>query len=250
MISYEAIQNLSKEYKTTDYPNVVREYFQHLFMSYLYNKTDEGRNLLFKGGTALRIIYQSPRFSEDLDFSIFNVLPHETSKTSEDLFLAVLDKMSAIGIEVNLSPKTGGTIGGYRGEATFKMHDYPPLVISIDVSERNGRETESEIETITGGFVSTYNLYHLSQDLLVAEKIEALASRATARDFYDVYFMMRRNLLNHEHKERLNSLRELIINTDINFKAELGTLFPSDQQNILSDFKEVLARELKRQLSG
>ena len=61
MISESAIEQLTKRYQT-DKVTVVREYFQHLFLSYFYQEkeTDE---IYFKGGTALRIIYQSSRFS-------------------------------------------------------------------------------------------------------------------------------------------------------------------------------------------
>ena len=69
MISLDAIRKLAIQCRTSEYPNIVREYFQHLFLSQLY-RMEKSDNLLFKGGTALRIIYGSPRFSEDLDFSI------------------------------------------------------------------------------------------------------------------------------------------------------------------------------------
>ena len=42
-----------------------------IFLSYLYQEPGSEK-LLFKGGTALRIVFKSPRFSEDLDFSGFN----------------------------------------------------------------------------------------------------------------------------------------------------------------------------------
>lgn len=45
-----------------------REYFQHLFLSYFYRQ-EQTDKMYFKGGTALRFLYKSPRFSEDLDFS-------------------------------------------------------------------------------------------------------------------------------------------------------------------------------------
>ena len=51
------------------FPNIVREYFQNVFLAKLYTLS-EAEKMLFKGGTALRILYGSPRFSEDLDFSL------------------------------------------------------------------------------------------------------------------------------------------------------------------------------------
>ena len=43
-----------------------RDYIQHLFLSVLYGRS---QGLLFKGGTALRVLHRSPRYSEDLDFN-------------------------------------------------------------------------------------------------------------------------------------------------------------------------------------
>ena len=67
MITQDAIKKLAIQYRTSEFPNIVREYFQHLFLSQLY-RMEKADSLLFKGGTALKIIYGSPRFSEDLDF--------------------------------------------------------------------------------------------------------------------------------------------------------------------------------------
>ena len=52
-----------------DKTQVVREYWELIILKGLY-ESPWGRYLIFKGGTALRLIYGSPRFSEDLDFSL------------------------------------------------------------------------------------------------------------------------------------------------------------------------------------
>ncbi len=72
MLNKETLQKLAIQYQTSLFPNIVREYFQHLFLSELY-KFPDGEKMLFKGGTALRVIYGSPRFSEDLDFSLLEL---------------------------------------------------------------------------------------------------------------------------------------------------------------------------------
>ncbi len=52
------------------YPeNVVREEYEMVFLKALL-ESKYGKNLVFKGGTALRLVYNSMRFSEDLDFSL------------------------------------------------------------------------------------------------------------------------------------------------------------------------------------
>src|SRR4030066_763441 len=48
---------------------VVREFWEMIILKGLF-ESHEGKSLIFKGGTVLRLVYGSPRFSEDLDFSL------------------------------------------------------------------------------------------------------------------------------------------------------------------------------------
>jgi len=64
MMRIEEIQKLSTKYQTTPLM-IAREYCQHNVLYNLFNQKGS-ENLLFKGGTALRIIYQSLRFSKEI----------------------------------------------------------------------------------------------------------------------------------------------------------------------------------------
>jgi len=247
MITQETIQNLAIKYQVPEFPNIIREYFQHLFLSNLY-RTEESQNVMFKGGTALKFIYGSPRFSEDLDFSVFNIEPYKVKNFIEDLFTKVLLEIERIGIKVDLGPKPGQTKEGYYGDASFKIYDYPPVTVSINVSARDERQIAPEIETIPNDFVPTYNLYRLPQELLIEEKIDALLERKKARDFYDIYYIMRKNLLTLEQKKRLIEVQNLVETAEIDYKTELAPFLPQDQQAIIKNFKTVLLTELKRQI--
>ena len=247
MIAQETIQKLATQQQTSEFPNVVREYFQHLFLSQLY-RIEGAENILFKGGTALKIVYNSPRFSEDLDFSILNIEQYRQKNFIEDIFTKVLVEIERIGIKVELGPKPGPTKEGYYGDATFKIYDYPSVVVSINVSSRNGQDVKGEVNSIANDFVPTYNVFHLPQEKLVEEKIDALLDRKKTRDFYDLYFIMRKNLLTLEQKKRLIEVRNLVETLDIDYKTELSPFLPQDQQAIIKDFKTVLLSELKRQI--
>jgi len=48
---------------------IIREYVQLLFLRYFYERP-QGIKAFFKGGTALRFLFNSFRFSEDLDFKV------------------------------------------------------------------------------------------------------------------------------------------------------------------------------------
>lgn len=252
MITQDTIKKLALQYRTSEFPNIVREYFQHLFLSQLY-RLEMADNLLFKGGTAFRIIYGSPRFSEDLDFSIFHIEQYKQKKFIEDLFATVLAEIEKTGIKVDLGHKPGITTEGYYGDATFNIYDYQPISVSINISGRNGREIRGEIDSVANDFIPTYNIFHLPQELLVDEKIfDALLRRGKARDFYDLYFIMRKGILTQLQKGKLNEKKGEIIKgyEKIDFSAELSVFLPQDQQVIIRDFKNNLVKELNRQLSG
>jgi len=251
MISNETLEKLARQYHTSVFPNIVREYFQHVFLSELY-KLPDAEKILFKGGTALRIIYGSPRFSEDLDFSLFEVQQHELKKFIEDQFVKVLVEIGRAGIQVELGEKSEETKEGYFGVATLKVLDYQPVGVEINISARNGRKIKGEVDSVANDFVPTYTLLHLPQSELVDEKIQALRERKKPRDFYDLYFIMRKSMLSSEQKKRLTELKTEILGDakKINFRGELGAFLPLDQQAIISDFPAMLERELNRQLGS
>ncbi|HLD70684.1 MAG TPA: nucleotidyl transferase AbiEii/AbiGii toxin family protein [Negativicutes bacterium] len=251
MISAEQLEKLSKKYHTTLFPNTLREYFQHIFLSELY-KIPEAEKLLFKGGTALRIIYGSPRFSEDLDFSIFQTPKHQIKHLVEELFVKVLAEIERMGITTEIGKKSGATTGGYFGVATLTALDYPRVEIEINVSSRNGKDAKGEVDSVVNDFTPSYNITHLPQEEIVDEKIfGALKNRKKPRDFYDLYFLMRKNMISPEQKKKLSKMKDDITTwaKKIDFQAELGTFLPTDQQSIIRNFAHTLEAELNRQLA-
>jgi predicted nucleotidyltransferase component of viral defense system len=252
MISIETLEKLSKQHQVGVFPNIVREYFQHVFLSELY-KLPNSQKLLFKGGTALRIVYGSPRFSEDLDFSLFGVAQSNIKSFIEGLFVHVLSEMASADIKVELGDKIGTTSGGYFGAATFRMFEYPPVSVELNISSRNSQSIRGEVDSVANNFVPTYTIIHLPQNNLVEEKIfGALLERKKPRDFYDLYMIMRKGMLSPEQKKKLGPIKDSIIveAKKINFKNELGVFLPVDQQGIIRDFSSTLERELNSQLSG
>lgn len=252
MISIESLEKLGRQHQMGIFPNIAREYFQHLFLAELY-KLPDAEKLLFKGGTALRIVYGSPRFSEDLDFSLFGITQNGIKAFVEELFIQVLEEITRANIKVELGDKIGTTSGGYFGLTTFYMFEYPPIGVEINVSARHGRSVRGEVDSIANNFVPTYTLIHLSQAEMVEEKIfDALIKRKKPRDFYDLYFIMRKGMLSSGQKRKLAAIKESIITgaKEINFKKELGPFLPIDQQGIIRDFSSTLERELNSQVSG
>ena len=252
MITVEMLEKLARQYQTGVFPNIVREYFQHVFLGELY-KLGEAGKMLFKGGTALRIIYGSPRFSEDLDFSLFEVSQSQIKSFVEKLFVEVLAEMEQIGIKVEIGEKSNVTTGGYFGVATFRILEYQPVGVEINISARNGEDIRGEVDSVANDFVPTYTIVHLPQSKLVEEKIfGALRDRKKPRDFYDLYFIMRKNIISLDQKKRLAEAKNELSEDakSINFKDELSAFLPVGQQIVIRDFPAMLERELDRQLAN
>jgi len=208
--------------------------------------------ILVKGKYIL-IVYGSPRFSEDLDFSLIGISHNNEIKLFvENLFLNILVKLENTGIHIEISNKSAPTSGGYFGLAILNTNSYPPINIEINISSRSENNIKGEVDSVTNNFVPTYTLYHLSQNEIVDEKIfGALIERKKPRDYYDLYFMMRKGMLSAEQKKRLSKIAKEIIDSSrkIDFQNELVIFLLANQQSIIRDFSQTLEREMHNQLS-
>lgn len=230
------ISDLARKYQTTE-QNVRREYYQHLFLSYFYQQ-QETREIYFKGGTALRLIFGSPRFSEDLDFD-FNIL---AVKDLEKILIDVVTDVNREGEKAEIL-EAKKTTGGYLAKLDFTNGE--KMVIELNFS---GRKVglAGEIVTVVSDLIPGYPVIILKTEQLVNEKIAALLGRQKPRDFYDLYFLLRKGLILVKEKDVLRQVKSILVKTKINFEAELRRFLPRSHWAVIRDFKEVLAREIEK----
>lgn len=240
MISPETIQRMATQHQTTAL-NIVREYCQHLFLSAFYQRAAASR-VLFKGGTALRIIYGSPRFSEDLDFSGVGI----RKPAIEELIADTLSAVERVGMSLEIE-EAKATSGGYLGIIHHRFGDYR-VEIRLEISLRNRAMVKPETALIAGDFLPAYTLLHLPQEFLVEEKLNALFSRAKPRDFYDLYFILRKGLLAQGSRHLLAEALARLKHMKPEALRELKLFLPRDHQAITKDFRATLERELRRYL--
>lgn len=239
MISTDALRSLATKLQTTEL-NVRREYFQHLFLSYFYQQplTDQ---IYFKGGTALRMLYNSPRFSEDLDFSSSLNDIHAL----EEAILGTLAEIARENIDVDIT-ESKTTTGGYLAIITFPT-DPTPVSVQLEISLREG-EKRGEPVTIVSDFVPAYTIIALAKEQLIDEKIRALLFQKKARDFYDLYFILRANLLPAYKRDNLPQVLETLRQSRIDFEQELKEFLPRSHWAIVRGFPASLEREIERYL--
>ena len=246
MIEKRMIQKIADRYQTT-LDNIVREYFQHLFLAQLYQEKGSEK-LLFKGGTALRIVWNSPRFSEDLDFTGVNVRISDIEEIMQD----TLAKIEQSGVETGID-ESKATSGGYLAVFDFQTAEYRSR-IQIEISLRKGKKIQGSSVLIQSDFVSAYTLIHLNEAVLVGEKIQACLTRGKERDFYDLYFILRGRMAFQEVFTQEKNLKQRLINAvnkgGQDFRHELKQFLPVNQHLIIKGFPGALVREIERNLAG
>ncbi|MBI5734071.1 MAG: nucleotidyl transferase AbiEii/AbiGii toxin family protein, partial [Candidatus Kerfeldbacteria bacterium] len=161
MISRQFITELSTKNQTSE-QNVAREYCQHLFLSYLY-KGNGAERVLFKGGTALKIVFKSPRFSEDLDFSAYNISIPKINQLVDEVLKDI--NKEGIQTEKKVNPGTDGeTSGGYFSLINLKLLEFDSE-IKIQVSLRPKEQIGSNTALIENDFIPPYTIVYLEEKL-------------------------------------------------------------------------------------
>lgn len=237
MLTTETIRKLANKLQTTE-ANIRQEYLQHLFLSYFYQQPLTA-TIYFKSGTALRLVHSSPRFSQDLDFNTLE----DNIKKIEDCVLDTLKEIEREGIQVAVE-ESKKTTGGYLGIFTFTLNE-AAVIIQVEISFREAHNI-GELKTIVNDFIPPYTLIVLQDSQLVDEKMQALFARKKPRDFYDLYFILRANLLPLKKKGILSKALAILKRTDINFENELKQFLPKSHWAIMRDFKATLGREIQR----
>ena len=238
MINRETLSEQATRSQTTEF-NIAQEYCQHLFLSVFYKQKGTER-VMFKGGTALKIVYDSPRFSEDLDFSGFGVYKRQI----EDWVLATLEEIELRSIGVDIQESTA-TSGGYLAILNYRLHDYR-VRVQLEISLREHNDVQGQGVLVTPATLPAYTLTLLPETRMVEEKINALITRSKPRDFFDLYFLLRKGLITPEMKPKLDAVKGILQDLEINFESELSQFLPRSHQTVIRDFQTTLNNELNR----
>ncbi|MBT7087575.1 nucleotidyl transferase AbiEii/AbiGii toxin family protein, partial [bacterium] len=100
----EVLQDKISKYKTnSEKYNYLREYLQLLILKIIEEK-GYFQNIAFVGGTAVRILYDLPRFSEDLDFSSIKKL------NFKDFLTNIKKELELYGFEIEITFKETKTV--------------------------------------------------------------------------------------------------------------------------------------------
>jgi predicted nucleotidyltransferase component of viral defense system len=165
-----------------DKTQVVREYWELIILKGLF-ESPFGRYLVFKGGTALRFTYGSPRFSEDLDFSL-------TKDVLKGKFSSLIKKI--------ISPFAAMTLTDleekyYTYLAEIKVtQNYLsfPFRIKIEISKREIKNYHRELKLL-GSPVTIIQVMGQVATLeqIYKDKLACLKGRGKPKDFFDLWYV-------------------------------------------------------------
>ena len=181
----------------------MREYLQYKILEIIFN-SKYARDLIFLGGTALRIVYNNSRFSEDLDFDNFSLTPEQFI----DLASEVKKKLELEGYEVEIKNVFKNA---YRSYIRI-----PNILFDNDMSNLKEEKIMIQIDTLPHNFDYQKDTKILNKfdvftqifttpiDILLSQKIYAALnrSRAKGRDFFDIVFLFSQTKPNYEYLQK------------------------------------------------
>jgi len=186
--------------------NFLKEYIQYLTLSFIYNHK-QFKNFVFKGGSCLRICFQLPRLSEDLDFDYQKSKFPPSPLKNLELYLAEeikkkyyqdLETKEQEERRIYLKFPFLYELGLAQKPESNKLY------VKIETSDSIPESAETELTPISKfGFNIVVRHYNLPS--LMAGKINALLNRVwfkgekqqidiKGRDFYDLYWFLKNDV--------------------------------------------------------
>lgn len=249
MIDAHSLEKLAQDLEIDEF-TVLREYLQVQFLSRFY-KNDLTRKIYFKGGTAIRFLLGSSRFSEDLDF---------TTELSTGIIKRAIDlAVEQLGGEFpELDVKEVGVVQGYSAKLYLGTElSRQKLTIKLDFSQREEvvEPMVSPIETVLPvGIVPLVE--HLSAREILAEKIRAVLTRKKGRDLFDFWYLLSKKIpldlglvqKKLELYKKKFSMQELMITIqewdEKDIDQDLRRFLPVSERRIIRELKRLILGKL------
>lgn len=218
-------KTLSAKLQTSpDY--IAREEYEVILLKNIF-ESEFGSRLVFKGGTALRLAYGSPRYSEDLDFTLIGKIEQSKLKNilkkTAKLFPAIKN--------VETTDKFNTVFALVKIREPYLKHAFS---IKIEISKRrvkwvgNRDYSEKVIRSETTPLTLLARVANL--ETILHEKKDALKNRNAPRDIFDYWY--------------INQLLKKDVNIDfsrynkVSVKRELHKLLPKNYWGLVKSWLE------------
>ena len=194
MLTYDALIQAAKErgMPGSKMRGILREYLQVLILKELY-RLEAGKKLCFTGGTYLRLVHQTKRFSEDLDFNAAGLAKAGFENALDEAKVAL--KKSGIGLLLSFSHWRNVLVAElvfpdieriYGVKSRYSKKE--GIMIKVEV---NRPLWKIEPETLViREFGEIYPVVCTQRGALFADKIAALLKKDRPRHLCDIIFML------------------------------------------------------------
>lgn len=174
----------------------IRDGLQQRLLTHLYRGT-ESSSLVLKGGAAMRVLTESARYTQDLDFDHD---PHRSLASLQRTVRSAIDRAlqgSGLAETAISEPKQTDTVARWKISGRTLSGEH--LHLTVEVSRRRAPDLSHVIKvpvqiadrTLPRVYVSVYDEQALSDNKLVA----LLDERRTApRDIYDLELLLARGV--------------------------------------------------------
>jgi len=162
-------------------------YAQDIIVEQLYKFFPKA---IIHGGTAIWRCYQGNRFSEDVDAYI----PRD-----EKTIYEFINSLRTRGFNI---VKTR-----IKENSVYTELDFNRITTKFEATFQNKKPFLKGYETSDSLFI---NIYTLTAEELIIEKVETYLSRKKIRDLYDLYFLLTHHIENNEQIKK--NIRKLITN--------------------------------------
>ncbi len=199
--------------------SVLTEYLQVITLRCLSQSSFQ-KKISFLGGTALRLGWGLPRFSEDLDFDLLDKKKFDIEKLKDELF----DQLSLFGFKVDMRTKKTENIfiiflrfSEVLRPFGFSVPRNQKLLLKFEIDYDPPKKIQTETRVLSG-YSESFPIVFNTLETIYAQKIIALMYRPyqKSRDVYDArWFVFQKNLepnydLLNEKKIKAKNKSELI----------------------------------------
>lgn len=252
--------------------NYLKEYLQIIILDFLYSS--KYKDLIFTGGSCLRICYGLNRLSEDLDLDTEKSI--NKNRLAQDLKKYFLEKLQYKNLEISIKGQNKKIYLKFPvlyGLNLAKQSESNKLYVKLEIEKILSKKFKTEKTPIIRDefsfFVKNYDL-----PTLMAGKITAVLKRSffkgkgdkitfKGRDYYDLIWYLQKdvkpNMVYIKDLNKISSFKKLFQELDKKIKAINLTYLKQDIENLfesksfvedfVKNFKNIYARYKKQYLA-
>ena len=218
------------------------------FLEYLNTNPILKDSLALKGGTAINLtIFNLPRLSVDIDLDYLITNSREEMLENREVINTTIDGyMVSQGYSKNPKTKNPHSLDSWVYDYMGASGNRDNIKIEINYSLRSHVLEPEERPIITEHFTSEYKVKSLAPIEIYGSKINALLSRAAARDLYDTRNMIHFGLFDKSEEELLRKcvvFYAAVSAKDLNKTFATKAIDSITQRKIKTDLLPVIKRK-------